>query len=235
MTKRGWQKRRENERPIRKREEKTVSNKTKQTVSTESVINHLKAFVEREKLQGGSKIARDQVKIELQNHVVDSLVLPDEKKRELKTLLAKRMRIQDNLILAKNVGRTNVEETLAIFHDFQDQINAHKKGFLNQVDWSPVLRMLGGEISDLEKASQVKKELGFNIVIKTPQARGRVVLLDFANRINGELLKHHLSSHFDAFNLLVTHATNNYLNPHFPISHDDLTKQFFERTGPKKQ
>lgn len=208
-----------------------------QKITPRKIIEHLQTFAKEQGLKGGTEAARNTIRIELQNHVLDLLDLPKEKRDALKTLLAKRMRVIDNSVLAKKIQKVSVQDALTIFGDLHEQIKEHHGLFQSHtpINWREYTPLLEREIGELRKINEVKKKVPFDLSLQTPQEGHRSELIEAAKQANGILLYHHLGENYTEFNNLTTSVMQDYVNKHYPASLADLIEAFEKKKRPEKE
>jgi hypothetical protein len=208
-------------------------------VTADQVISHLKEFAREQRLTGGSKQARDTVKIEMQGFLVDSMNLPTETKTILKTLFAKRMLIVDTRFMVQEIGKANVEPALTILKDLQEQIRTYP-GVLaglgisgEQLD--AINESAEGRINFIEGATRAKEKLGprqIGVVVTAKPGEMLAILIDSAETVNGILITHHIGGQakVNELNTILVQVRGEYLDLEFPVNTSDLEKRFLGRT-----
>lgn len=195
------------------------------------IISCLRKFAERHKLVGGTKQARDTVKIELQNLIVDSLDVPRPNKDRLKSLMAKRMRIVDATIVARERGRITVEDTLKIFKDLKVQLIKYQKALgIPKGTLESIMPKLNEEIKVLINAKGLKSG-NIGAVLKTEKGGIRQTMLEAAAGINASLIADALGGReqLERLNSVLSEVMQRYVNREFPESAADLGEAFERR------
>lgn len=81
----------------------------------DAIIAGLKQFARSSNLVGGTKAARDAMKLEMYGRLLGAVKLPERSRAAVSELLSKRMRIVDNLILARELGAISLSDALVVF------------------------------------------------------------------------------------------------------------------------